>query len=87
MTDDSLNLHAGLCGTCVHALVRPTRRATVYLRCVLAATDRRYPKYPQLPKQNCDGHESEVTVRPAAAEHGRCLCAGETGVRAGDQPK
>ena len=73
MTDDALDLHAGLCGTCAHALVRPTRRATVYLRCVLAATDRRYPKYPQLPKQNCDGHQSAITDSSAGAEYGRYL--------------
>jgi hypothetical protein len=51
---------AGLCGSCRHALVRPTRRGTVYLRCGRAATDPRYPKYPPLPVRRCDGHDAKV---------------------------
>jgi hypothetical protein len=47
---------AGLCGTCVHAIVRPTNRGTVYLRCGLAATDSRFPRYPRLPVVQCDGY-------------------------------
>jgi hypothetical protein len=47
---------AGLCGNCVSAIVRPTRRGTVYLRCALAATDARYPKYPRLPVLACAGY-------------------------------
>lgn len=48
---------AGLCGSCVHAIVRPTRRGTVYLRCGLASTDQRYAKYPRLPVVSCEGHQ------------------------------
>ena len=56
MTDDAeLRGRAGLCGRCVHALVRPTRRGTAYLRCALAATDARFPKYPRLPVERCIG--------------------------------
>jgi hypothetical protein len=53
---------AGLCGSCRHALLRPTRRGTVYLRCALAATDARYPKYPRLPVMTCDGYLPEKTT-------------------------
>jgi hypothetical protein len=53
--DADVRGHAGLCGRCVHALVRPTRRGTAYLRCTLAATDARFPKYPQLPVNQCIG--------------------------------
>lgn len=60
MSADELRARAGLCGDCLHAIIRPTRRGTVYLRCALAATDSRYPKYPRLPRQECDGHEPVV---------------------------
>jgi hypothetical protein len=47
---------AGLCGACQHAVIRPTRRGTVYLRCALAATDSRFAKYPPLPVRQCVGY-------------------------------
>jgi hypothetical protein len=50
-------LDAGLCGSCRHALLRPTRRGTTYLRCARASWDARYPKYPRLPVRTCAGHE------------------------------
>lgn len=49
---------AGLCGSCVHAIIRPTNRTTVYLRCGLASTDSRFPKYPRLPVITCGGYEA-----------------------------
>lgn len=49
---------AGLCGTCQHAIVRPTKRGTVYLRCGLAAVDDRFARYPRLPVTFCPGYES-----------------------------
>jgi len=55
-----LRQSAGLCGTCRHALLRPTRRDTVYLRCALAAADDRYAKYPPLPVTSCGGYQPEV---------------------------
>jgi hypothetical protein len=55
--------HAGLCGRCSHALLRPTRRGTVYLRCGLAASDARFAKYPRLPVLSCDGY-----LQPPAAD-------------------
>lgn len=50
---------AGLCGSCQHAIVRPTKRGTVYLRCGLAAVDDRFVKYPRLPVISCPGYEAE----------------------------
>jgi hypothetical protein len=54
---------AGLCGRCAHALIRPTRRGTVYLRCALAASDARFDKYPRLPVVRCAGHRPEQVDR------------------------
>lgn len=51
-----LDASAGLCANCAHAIVRPTRRGTTYLRCGLAATDDTYPRYPRLPVRTCAGH-------------------------------
>lgn len=48
---------AGLCGRCEHAIVRPTRRGTVYLRCGRAATDPQFAKYPRLPVVSCPGYQ------------------------------
>ena len=58
MTDplDRFRRGAGLCGECRHALLRPTRKGTVYLRCALAATDARFAKYPPLPVITCAGY-------------------------------
>jgi hypothetical protein len=52
---------AGLCGDCRHAIVRPTKRGTVYLRCGLAALDDRFAKYPRLPVISCPGHQPDVS--------------------------
>jgi hypothetical protein len=52
-------LDPGLCGTCVHALVRPTRRGTVYLRCGYASVDPRYPRYPTLPVRRCPAYSAQ----------------------------
>lgn len=51
------SLDAGLCLSCRHALIRPTKKGTVYLRCGLAAVDDRFPKYPRLPVVSCLGFE------------------------------
>ena len=64
MTDPVLRLRqdAGLCGGCGNAVLRPTRRGTVYLRCALAGTDDRFAKYPRLPVVTCDGYRPEPTA-------------------------
>ena len=45
---------AGLCDRCVHADVVRSKRSR-FLRCRLADTDPRFPKYPRLPVLACDG--------------------------------
>jgi hypothetical protein len=57
-----LRATAGLCGQCRHAIVRPTKRGTVYLRCALAAVDDRFAKYPRLPVVRCAGYEPDPEV-------------------------
>ena len=47
---------AGLCTDCRHARRNQTRRGPVYLRCLLAAVDEAYPRYPRLPVLRCAGH-------------------------------
>jgi hypothetical protein len=53
---EDIRARAGLCGHCVSAVVRPTNRGTVYLRCALSGVDRRFPKYPRLPVLDCPGY-------------------------------
>ncbi|HEY3737537.1 MAG TPA: hypothetical protein VGL26_08830 [Jatrophihabitans sp.] len=52
---DIVLANAGLCAECAHVLVRPTAKGTVYLRCGLAATEPRLPRYPRLPVLQCIG--------------------------------
>ncbi len=47
---------AGLCATCVHLRLVTSPRS-VFVRCGLADTDPRFPRYPPLPVRACDGHE------------------------------
>jgi hypothetical protein len=47
----------GLCGDCAYALLKPTRRGTVYLRCGRAVVDDRLSRYPRLPVLECVGYE------------------------------
>jgi len=61
--DGPVPVEAGLCATCVHAMLRPTRRGTTYLRCALAASDARFPKYPRLPVHTCAGHQPPDQLR------------------------
>lgn len=50
-----LGADPGLCATCRHAELLASRRS-VFLRCGLAATDPRFPRYPPLPVLRCAGH-------------------------------
>jgi hypothetical protein len=59
-------VHAGLCGSCRHALLNQTRRGPVYLRCQLAALDDAYPRYPRLPVLRCAGYQQAVEPSEAA---------------------
>lgn len=53
MTQDDIRRLAGLCGSCAHALIRPTAKGVTYLRCGLATTDSRLERYPRLPRVQC----------------------------------
>jgi len=50
-------IDAGLCATCTHARRNETRRGTVYVRCLLAADDPQFAKYPRLPVLSCPGYQ------------------------------
>ena len=50
-----LAVPAGLCATCEHLRVLASPRS-VFVRCGLAATDPRFPKYPPLPVAACAGY-------------------------------
>lgn len=46
---------AGLCADCAHRRLLVSARG-VYLRCMLAATDPRFDRYPRLPVRSCAGY-------------------------------
>lgn len=46
----------GRCRSCRHARLKASERS-VFLRCSLADTDPRFPRYPRLPVVACDGYE------------------------------
>ena len=50
-----LSTSPGLCATCVHLRVLASPRS-VFVRCGLAASDPRFPKYPPLPVLACAGY-------------------------------
>lgn len=52
-----LGADPGLCGRCVHREILASKRS-VFLRCGLAATDARFPRYPPLPVVRCAGFEA-----------------------------
>ena len=54
----------GLCATCEHVRRQNSDRASVFWRCALAETDRRYPKYPPLPVLACPGHRPASVPGP-----------------------
>ncbi|HEV8579449.1 MAG TPA: hypothetical protein VGX68_10240 [Thermoanaerobaculia bacterium] len=49
---------AGLCESCEHLRVLASRRS-VFVRCGLADTDPRFPRYPALPVTACAGYRQE----------------------------
>jgi len=54
----------GLCATCRHARVVRSDRGSVFYRCLLAATDPRFSKYPPLPVLRCAGYEASPRQNP-----------------------
>jgi hypothetical protein len=52
--------HAGLCASCVHVKVVTSSTGSTFVLCSLAATDRRFAKYPRLPVVACGGYVSRA---------------------------
>jgi hypothetical protein len=50
----------GLCGDCQHARRMESDRGSIFLRCELAQTDNRFPKYPRLPVLVCAGYKKNT---------------------------
>ncbi len=61
-------IEAGLCGLCRNAQRNETRRGPVYLRCLLAAEDPRFLKYPRLPVLTCPGYEADSVPPDAGSD-------------------
>ena len=53
----NLGAAPGLCADCQHAKLNQTRRGTAYLRCLRAAWDTTFARYPRLPVTECRGFE------------------------------
>ena len=51
---------AGLCASCEHLRVLASRRS-VFVRCGLADSDPRFPRYPALPVTACAGYQEAST--------------------------
>jgi hypothetical protein len=47
----------GLCDSCRHQQLVPTRRGSVFSLCRLSKVDPRFAKYPRLPVLDCTGYE------------------------------
>lgn len=55
MSRPVLPVSAGLCATCEHLRVQASK-TSVFVRCGLAETESRFPKYPPLPVRVCEGY-------------------------------
>lgn len=67
----ALGAPPGLCRGCRHALLRPTRKGTVYLRCAAAdsdAFDPPLPRYPALPVLSCPAFGPQHPEAPERAD-------------------
>jgi hypothetical protein len=54
----------GLCAACVHARPITSDRGSLFVRCALAATDPRFPKYPPIPVIRCPGFTPDAVDEP-----------------------
>jgi hypothetical protein len=48
---------AGLCDSCKHQKIVRSGRGSVFSMCLLHKTDERFPKYPRIPVERCQGYE------------------------------
>jgi hypothetical protein len=53
----------GLCLDCQHSAVMRSDRGVVFYRCLLSASDPRFPKYPRLPVVSCLGYRPGDNVQ------------------------
>lgn len=51
-----LRVDPGLCAACVHLRLKASARS-VFVRCGLAESDPRFPRYPPLPVAACPGFQ------------------------------
>ena len=51
---------AGLCATCTHARVVKGARS-LFVRCARSDSEARFPRYPPLPVDECDGYDPAAT--------------------------
>jgi hypothetical protein len=58
---------AGLCDSCRHARDVVSGKGSRFVLCELSRTDRRFPRYPQLPVLACAGYEPREPVPPGRA--------------------
>jgi hypothetical protein len=67
MTPEEARRAAGECADCRHAHRLVTARAHHYWRCLRAATDVRFPRFPRLPVRACPGYEPAPPAGPDPA--------------------
>jgi len=58
-----LRVQAGLCESCGHLVLLASARS-VFVRCGLAESDPRFPRYPPLPVLACPGYRPEQKSAP-----------------------
>ncbi len=55
---------AGLCDTCRHQHIIRNTRGSEFSLCLRSRTEpERFPRYPRLPVQGCDGYQRRVPRR------------------------
>jgi hypothetical protein len=57
---ERLTASPGLCATCAHLRLAASPRS-VFVRCGLADTEPRFPRYPPLPVVACSGYKEETS--------------------------
>ena len=55
------SVKAGLCDSCVHQKLIRTGRGSVFSMCLRSKTDERFPKYPRIPVERCQGYEEKLS--------------------------
>jgi hypothetical protein len=58
--DKKQQVKPGLCDSCKHARKLTSAKGSLFIRCELALTDARFPKYPRLPVWRCEGFEKDA---------------------------